>query len=110
MNQWNGTGTADSPYIIENLSIGVKGFSSAVSISNTTSHLVIRNCVFYGSYSDPYGRYWDPTGNEGCVILDNVTSASLENNIIISANEAAIGLRSSSYDKVMNNSCHGQNI
>lgn len=103
MNQWNGTGTADSPYIMENLSIDAQGVTSAVSISNTTSHLIIRNCLFYGVYSDFYG-------NGGEVILDNVTSASLENNILVSANGAAISLRSSSRDQVTYNSCQGQNL
>jgi hypothetical protein len=55
-NHWNGSGTANEPYIIENLQIDAAGESNGIFIGNTTAFLVIRNCDVSGSVykSIPY--------------------------------------------------------
>ncbi|MCG7844328.1 MAG: right-handed parallel beta-helix repeat-containing protein, partial [Methanomassiliicoccales archaeon] len=55
----NGTGTWDDPYIIEGWYINATGHWNALKISNTHTHLIIRDCNL--SYAD----YW--TGGAGYV-------------------------------------------
>lgn len=45
-NSWSGNGSEVNPYIIENLTIDAEGADHCMSIMNTTSYLVIRNCTF----------------------------------------------------------------
>ncbi len=46
-NGWDGNGSVESPYIIENLEITAysSGFTDCISISGTTVHFIIRNCI-----------------------------------------------------------------
>jgi len=74
-NHWNGSGTANEPYVIENLKIDAAGESSAIFIGNTTAFLVIRDCDVYGSAYDSL-PYW----YGGAITVYNATNIVIENN------------------------------
>lgn len=74
-NHWNGSGTANEPYVIENLEIDAAGGSSAIFIGNTTVFLVIRDCDVYGSAYDSL-PYW----YGGAITAYNATNIVIENN------------------------------
>lgn len=126
-NHWNGSGTANEPYVIENLQIDAANESSAIFIGNTTAFLVIRNCDVSGSaYNSP------PYLSGGAISVYNATNIVIENNqchdcesefgdgidiiesnlITINNNTCsdvwwAISLTSSCNVTVTNNSCNG---
>ncbi|WP_162137714.1 right-handed parallel beta-helix repeat-containing protein [Methanomassiliicoccus luminyensis] len=100
---WDGTGSADDPYVIENLSINALGYGAGIFIGNTTSHLVIRNCTIYDAEwllsEYQYG---------GNILLYNVTNAVIENNICYDVNGGdsdGIDLFYSHDNIVRNNNC-----
>lgn len=64
---WHGNGSASSPYVLENVVIATN-FSS-ISISNTSSYFIIRDCSFLPSQN----------GNAGtAVVLSNVTNGVIQ--------------------------------
>ncbi len=85
---WPGSGTEADPYVIEGLNITTSG--GCISVSNTTAHFVIRNCLLTGGSS-----------GDG-VTLDNVTNGMIEK-CVISGNWNGVRLYSSSYNSVLNN-------
>ncbi len=112
-NHWNGTGSADDPYIIENLDINASGSNYGMYISGTDAYLVIRNCSLHNadigisssglflSHSDNVTVFNNTFTNNGVGIHQGVTSGSvtIENNTfsgnyygieIINANGAAL--------------------
>jgi len=71
----DGTGSWDDPFVIEGLGINATGYANAIKISNTVSHLIIRDCNL--SYANG-GGYEDRSGlrlvNVNNVIVENVTA------------------------------------
>ncbi len=74
-NLWNGSGTADEPYIIENLRIDAAGESNGIFIGNTTAFLVIRDCDVSGTVYDDI-QYM----SGGAITAYNATNIVIENN------------------------------
>jgi parallel beta-helix repeat protein len=96
-----GGGTANDPYIIENYEINATGQGNAIFLGNTSSFVVIRHCSFYGaSISDWQYRYG------AGVELFNATGVTVEGNNC-TGNLNGIVLRSSTYNRVINNSVTG---
>ena len=49
-NEWcSGSGTADDPYIIENIIIDGKSSGSCITIRNSNAYFIIKNCTLYNS-------------------------------------------------------------
>jgi len=73
---WNGTGTIDDPYIIENQTIDAGHNGSAIYLGNITArYVVIRNCTLYGA--DAVSSTYAPGAG---LMLCNVTRAEVANN------------------------------
>ncbi|MCX8173960.1 MAG: right-handed parallel beta-helix repeat-containing protein [Thermoplasmata archaeon] len=73
-NGWEGNGSQENPYIIENYEIDGQGSSYCIWIENTDVHFVIRNCYVWNavtSSSPPYG---------GGLALNNVRNGNLNSN------------------------------
>ena len=96
---WQGNGTQENPYIIENYEIdGHYNIHYCIWIENTDVWFVIRNCQLRNtafSCEEPFG-----TG----IFLKNVTHGKLENNIC-SGHSYGIYLDSSSDNTIKNNIC-----
>ncbi|MBI0583789.1 MAG: right-handed parallel beta-helix repeat-containing protein [Methanomassiliicoccus sp.] len=117
----SGSGTAADPYVIESYRINATGHGYAVFVANTTAHLVIRDCWFYGASRIDERR--DPGAgivlvNAPNVIIENNTCSEnlfgiyvlssygifVSNNDLID-NEYAVGLISSSFNVISGNEC-----
>jgi len=68
-----GSGTKEDPYIIELYNIRRNQGGVAISISNTTKHFVIRNCILLES---SYGIKLDNVANGTAVIIDNICTTN----------------------------------
>ena len=88
----SGSGTADDPYVIENLLIDASG-SHGIWIENTTKHFIIRNCVVENGGGTHWGIY-----------LKNVRNGRIENNTCEN-NLDGIALGLSSNNILSNNIC-----
>lgn len=66
----SGQGTLEDPYVIENRNFIDQG-RIGISISNTTAHIIIRNCYFSNNLY--YGLYLENIA-EGTVQVDNITA------------------------------------
>ncbi|MHA1943898.1 MAG: right-handed parallel beta-helix repeat-containing protein, partial [Candidatus Thorarchaeota archaeon] len=90
---WEGNGTLENPFIIENLSITSGGSATPrVNISNTRVHFVIQNCeLAYGSSSRGLN-------------LDNVHNGRIINNTC-TGNYFGIYLIDSWYNTIVDNNC-----
>ncbi|MBY9001627.1 MAG: right-handed parallel beta-helix repeat-containing protein [Candidatus Heimdallarchaeota archaeon] len=86
----SGQGTSDDPYVIENRYIVDQG-KIAISIKDTTSYLIIRNCYFANNFF--YGLHLENVA-EGTVQTDNITC--------FSHSRAGIGIFSSNRVNVTN--------
>lgn len=76
-----GLGTAEHPYILENLSINAHQAQYGLRISNSTVHFIVRNCIFYNSTNiSPSAGLW----------LENVTNGNISE--IISNDNGYSGL------------------
>lgn len=72
---WPGEGTADDPYIIENLTFLAKDEEVSFYIANTSCHFIINNCTFNGD--EPEGYQYGSSGiGISCV---NGTSGRITN-------------------------------
>lgn len=59
---WPGDGSAEDPYLIEDLVIDGQGWGYGIQIWHTTSHFVVRNCTFYMGVMMDFGDrvdLWD---------------------------------------------------
>ena len=72
-NSWcTGNGSADNPYILENITINAGGVDNCILVEDTNEHFIIRNCTlnFSGTIID---------ANAG-VNLNNVQNGTIERN------------------------------
>ena len=73
---WQGNGSVDNPYVIENYDIDAHGAKAAIYLGNISYRVVIRNCTLYNATQiAPYG--WAAgvaLYNATHVLVDNVTS------------------------------------
>ncbi len=84
-----GSGTIDSPWILENWSI-----NGDIFVQNTSDYFIIRHCLLTGKWT------------RGKIELDNVTHGVLENNIFeINGTYYGISLFQSPGNLVQNNWC-----
>jgi parallel beta-helix repeat protein len=74
---WEGNGTADDPYIIENYDINATNFASGIYIGNTTVHFIIRGCLVHDADTPT-----DYPFSSRCygIILNNVTNGVVDDN------------------------------
>ena len=84
---WNGNGSSDNPYLIENYWLIASGSPFAISIGNTSLHFMIRDCHFLG-----YGNeHWT------MIHFDNVSNGGIVSNIFVA--DGGIGVSvNNSYD------------
>ncbi len=97
---WSGDGSAENPYIIENITMKVPFQTNGIFISNTTVHFIIRNCNISFAHND----------NENIISgikLYNVANAVIENNIFYK-DEMAISIYESSNVDVMHNEFYAE--
>ncbi|MFW9786096.1 MAG: right-handed parallel beta-helix repeat-containing protein [Candidatus Thorarchaeota archaeon] len=80
---WSGNGSASNPYFIEGYNITYRGYS--ITITNITSHFVIRNCYLASNLgmalSDPY--------DDGIQLI-NVANGEIVNNTILNNGDGGI--------------------
>jgi len=69
---WPGTGTSGDPYLISGLSIVYSSGTPSISISDTTSYFVIRDC------------YIEQGSTMQAIYLSNATHGTIEHNTMIS--------------------------
>jgi parallel beta-helix repeat protein len=87
-----GLGMENDPYIIENWVMSENG--NGISISNTTSYFVVRNCLVENGGGNSYG-----------ISLDNVTNGKIEN-CTCDNNYKGISLYYSFNNTLNNNKCY----
>ena len=92
VNSWDGNGSMNDPYIIEELNI-TDSESPLIQIGNTTVFFEVRGCLLVGS----------STG----IFLENVTNAKVWNNTIRDSASSGILIAESVSVKVTNNSISG---
>jgi parallel beta-helix repeat protein len=99
-----GDGSADNPYIIENLKIDAAGiYENAIHIGNTTKHLEIRNCQLTGA------AYADSQLSGQGLLLRNVRNVTVEDNDCHGNDVMGIALFSSSGIVIRNNTANENN-
>jgi len=98
-----GTGAASDPYIIADWDINASTAMIGISINDTDSHFIVKNCYVHESRSGG-------SSYPGGINLHNCTNGTLENNICSNRNHAGIKLESSSNNTVSNNSCSGNDF
>lgn len=71
-----GTGTASDPYIIEGWEVDGENGRSCIAVSDTNSHLVIRDCSLWNAstHTIPYGHG---------IHLDGVSNCTIEGNSVL---------------------------
>ncbi len=116
-NGWDGDGSPEQPYIIENLEIEAyrMGFTHCIRISGTTVHFIIRNCILkYAnatinsagvlSYS-PHGQFL----NNIVYNCSNGIWIYSDNNVVDGNtcydNELAIRIENSEFCTISSNNC-----
>lgn len=95
---WNGDGSEDNPFIIENYDIDARGAGNAIMISNTDLHFVVRNCIVYNAawLSNPY------LAGEG-IAMYNASNGLIENNTAFSNDGDGIDLQIANNVIIRNN-------
>jgi len=93
---WDGDGSPQTPYIIENLDIDLGPTPVAsINISHTRSHFIIRGCNLNGPAASPsYGIY-----------LENVTNAQVVDNEVTDFSHGVIARDRSMNIEVSDNNC-----
>jgi len=100
-NNWNGSGTASDPYIIEGYYINAENYGYGIIISNVSLYFVIRNntivdSILNGQFNVNY------TIGEG-ILINNTKNGVIENNTIEFNENQGIFIRNSQNIKVCNN-------
>ena len=88
-----GDGTSDNPYIIENRTI-IDQSKRGISIKNTTSYFIIRNCYISGNFFNGINLEF---------IANN--TAKIYNNTCIGHSTGGINILSSNHIEIYNNTC-----
>lgn len=91
---WPGSGTQETPYVIEGLEI-VTDYT-CIRVSGTSVHFVIRNCLF---------RSLEPTEHQYGIRLQNVNNGSVVNCTIALKGYGVYGLSCSDL-RIVNNTIH----
>ena len=86
---WDGTGSSEEPFIIENLQIDTPSPAHCIYMANTSSHFRIQNCVL---------------GNSGAngIRLSNVTNGVISNVTVQNCNHGIV-LRDESFSNTVTN-------
>ena len=98
----SGDGSSGTPYVIENLEINATGYGAGIFVGNTTSHLIIRNCLVYGAVN--IESAWAPGID---IYLRSVTNCVVENNTCNNAQSYGIRVMVSDGNMVSNNTVSG---
>lgn len=96
---WQGNGSYDNPYIIENYDIDGTGYSYCLYVGNTTHNYTIMDCNLH----DANGVLDWPYFPQSALCLYNTRYGLLENNTLLMNNQAGIYLNNAIIAKVMNN-------
>ena len=92
LEEWcSGSGTIYNPYLIENITIDGGG-SSCITIKNSQSHFIIRNCTLYNSGQNNAG-----------IKLENVINADLIENYCFSNSHNGIYLYNCNHSLIKKN-------
>ncbi|MFA5313721.1 MAG: NosD domain-containing protein, partial [Methanomassiliicoccales archaeon] len=102
INGWNGTGTAQDPYVIENLDIDAAGYGAGIYLESV-SNIVIRNCTIHGS------DYVNSTvsGSGGEIVLCGVANCIIDNNDCNGSKRYGISIWESDSIVISNNDLSG---
>ncbi|MCK5773046.1 MAG: right-handed parallel beta-helix repeat-containing protein, partial [Thermoplasmata archaeon] len=102
LNITTGNGTEGDPYILDDVEIYTFNRGDAVYLGNTTDHIVIHNCTFYGDFGKDLG----PTRSESYwmngLFLNNTRNVKMLNSSSISFRGAGILIKGSSEIKIDN--------
>ncbi len=104
LNITTGNGTEGDPYIFDQIEIFSFSQGDAVYLGNTTDHVLIRDCIFYGDFGiDINGQPFasSPSWMNG-VYLNNTRNVKMLNTSSISFRGAGILIRGSSAIKIDN--------
>ncbi|UCH05078.1 MAG: right-handed parallel beta-helix repeat-containing protein [Candidatus Thorarchaeota archaeon] len=113
---FTGIGNESHPYILDGVSIS--DYEECISISDTTAHFVIRDCLFTGTGGTGIKFHSVQNGSvESCLIsnkwrgidFDSCTDCSL-NDITISNGDFGVYITSSTGCRVENSVIHGQRV
>ncbi len=104
LNITTGNGTEGDPYILEDVEIYTFSQGDAVYLGNTTDHVLIRDCTFYGDFGidindQPFAS--SPSWMNG-IFLNNTRNVKILNTSSISFRGAGILIKGSSAIKIEN--------
>ncbi len=101
----SGNGTEANPYIIENLTINITGSKSAITVYNTESHFIIRNCLILNPLNtSTTGIYFSNVKN-GTIEFSDLINSNIEirgstdielNDLFINRSHTGINIQDSS--------------
>jgi parallel beta-helix repeat protein len=77
-----GSGSASSPYIIDNWDINGSGYGYGIYIGNTTKHFIIRNCTINNVTGNQFAVFYYDTG----IYVNNSLNGLVYNNTIVDNN------------------------
>ncbi len=75
---WQGNGSADNPYIIQDYVINANEYGYGIYIGNTTVHFTVKNCLLHDALGDNR-KYFRNSG----IYLYNVTNGTLSYNLLV---------------------------
>jgi parallel beta-helix repeat protein len=102
--RWDGSGTAEDPYVVKNLEINAKGEGDCISIGNTSAYLIIQDCRLYGSEPTSFG-----VPGSAAISVNNVENAVIRNNEL-NDNTISIELVETKNTTIENNTCDRSTI
>lgn len=116
---FNGDGSVNDPWIIENYEINGTGLGFGIYIGNTTDYFIIRNCYIHhcngglnwsmsgsshtGGYKNNWFEWRETYSPNAGVFLYNVTHANIKNNTIEHNEYTGILMHDSSLNVIQDN-------
>ncbi|NHJ14480.1 MAG: hypothetical protein EAX95_12445 [Candidatus Thorarchaeota archaeon] len=113
---WPGDGSPGTPYIIENLAINVTHSDTAISISNTDEHFIVRHCTIQSNSTFAQGIVLSSVVNgvlfnNTCldsyigILVTGCDGIEVNQNTISNQSRAAIFFDQSTGGVIVNNTC-----
>ena len=89
----SGSGTWETPYLIENVTIDGLGVGSCIEVRNSTAFFIIKNCSIYNPGSD--------TLEDGGITLRNTKNGQMKGNIINTSYKNGICLAKGNFNNTI---------
>jgi len=104
---WDGNGTENDPYVLDNYSIDGGGHGYCVYVGNVTEkYFVIENCNLYNASGGNGNFYFSNSG----IIIYGTSHSVMKNNTISTNTEYGVTLKGDTYNNACKNKLEGNKI